>query len=462
MYVYLLNFYYSYNLLRNIYISIKIVVNHRRLDMKISKNSIVKAALIFSIALAMVMPASAVNAKTKTTYSGDLTIVPQTIGARDIIFQDSFESYEDFAIEFSPWTNIDVDGGTTYGMQDSSGNPITWPNNNTAQAYIIFNQAHTNPPVTDLPGHSGDKLAACVSDVPSTAPDGNNDWLISPQMHGAPFDQVSFWARAYTNQYGPESFYVCVSTTDTDPSSFATISPLVQPPETYTQYTYDLSGYSGNDIYIAINCISYDCFILMIDDFQVTGTGYVIDTAAPVTTCALEGTQQGGVYTSDVTVTLTATDGGSGVNYTKYKLDDGEWTTYSAPFIVTDDGAHTVLFYSVDIAGNQETEKSSAFTIQHAAPITITIKGGFGVSATIKNTGTTDLTNIDWTITLDGKLIFVGKTKTNTIAALAAGEEVVVKDFVIGFGKTGIAVEAGSVTASASGTVLLFLVIGVA
>mgnify|MGYP001636547613 CR=1 FL=1 len=94
--------------------------------------------------------------------------------------------------------------------------------------------------------------------------------------------------------------------------------------------------------------------------------------------------------------------------------------------------------------------------------VEITIKGGFGVSAVIKNTGTTDLTNIDWTIALDGKLIFVGKANSGTIAALAAGDSVTIKDFVIGFGKTGIAVTAGTASASASGTALLFFVIGVA
>jgi hypothetical protein len=430
--------------------------------MKITKKNIGKAAIVCCIAFALIVPASAMNAKTKTTCSGDSEIVPQTIGTRDIIFQDGFESYNDFVIEFSPWTNIDVDGGTTYGMQDDAGNPITWPNNNTAQAYIIFNQDHTNPPVTDLPGHSGEKFAACLSDVPSTAPDGNNDWLISPKMHGAPFDQVSFWARAYTNQYGPESFYVCVSTTDTNPSNFTTISSLVQPPETYTQYTYDLSSFSGNDIYVAINCVSYDCFILMIDDFQVTGTGYVTDTTPPVTTCTLDGTMQGGVYTSDVTVTLSATDALSGVNVTKYKLDDGAWIDYTGAFDVTSDGSHTVRFYSTDNAGNQETEQSNTFTIQHALPLEITIKGGFGISVTITNTGTTDLTNVDWTINLDGSLIFVGKTKSDTIASLPAGESVTVKDIVVGFGKTGITATVGMTDATASGTVLLVFVIGVA
>lgn len=197
-------------------------------------------------------------------------------------------------------------------------------------------------------------------------------------------------------------------------------------------------------------------------NFQLFG-GEATDTTPPVTTCTFEGDFEGGVYISDVIVTITATDDSSGVNYTKYNLDSGGWTTYTAPFTVTTDGLHVLQCYSVDFAGNVEEAHYCNFTIQHPAPpITITIKGGIGVSATIKNTGTTDLTNIDWTITLDGSLIFIGKTKGDTIASLAAGESVTVKDFVIGFGKTGIAVEAGTATASATGTVILIFVIGVA
>ena len=188
-----------------------------------------------------------------------------------------------------------------------------------------------------------------------------------------------------------------------------------------------------------------------------------VDDMPPTTICTLAGDFEGGVYVSDVTVTLAASDDNSGVNFTMYKLDSGEWTIYTTPFVVTADGAHTVLFYSVDFAGNQETEKTKIFTIAHPTTVSILIKGGFGVSATIKNTGTTNLTNIDWIISLDGKLIFYGKTKTGTIPTLAPGEEITVKDpLIIGFGKTGIAVEAGTVAANATGTALLFFVIGVA
>jgi uncharacterized membrane protein len=145
-----------------------------------------------------------------------------------------------------------------------------------------------------------------------------------------------------------------------------------------------------------------------------------------------------------------------------YKIDDNEWQTYLDPVIVAEDGDHILYYYSVDNVGNVEATKNTTFTIQYPVPpINITVKGGLGVSTTIENTGTTNLTNVTWTITLDGKLIFVGKTKTDTIATLDAGKSVTVKDFVLGFGKTGINVKAGAAEINATGKVILFFVIGV-
>ena len=185
------------------------------------------------------------------------------------------------------------------------------------------------------------------------------------------------------------------------------------------------------------------------------------DTTPPTTICNLNGTQSGGVYITDVTATLSATDDMSGVNKTMYKVDSGIFTQYSIPVLITGNGAHKISFYSIDNAGNIEQEKNRTFTIQYPVELSITIKGGLGVKATIKNIGTTNLTNISWNIALDGKMIFLGKNKPGTIASLAIGESYVAKDFVIGFGKTGIAVTAGSAAANTTGTVLLFLVVGV-
>jgi len=95
------------------------------------------------------------------------------------------------------------------------------------------------------------------------------------------------------------------------------------------------------------------------------------DITPPTTTIGLAGTPgSNGWYVSSVTVTLTRTDnvGGSGVNYTKYRIDGGSWLTYSAPFSISADGAHTVEFYSVDLAGNTEGTKSSPVKIDKIAP----------------------------------------------------------------------------------------------
>jgi hypothetical protein len=262
------------------------------------------------------------------------------------------------------------------------------------------------------------------------------------------------------DQYGLEDFEIGVSTTDTDPTSFTILQVNNDAPVTWTQYSVDISAYSGQSIYIAIHVFSYDVYAFFMDDFEVTGSG-TEDTTPPVTTCTLEGTLVGDIYTSDVTVSLGATDAQSGVNYTQYKLDDGAWTAYTGSFDVTMDGSHTVRFYSVDNAGNQETEKTSVFTIEHALPVQITLKGGFGVSAEIKNIGTTELTDVAWSITVDGNLIFVGKDKSGTIPSIPAGESVTVKDIVVGFGKADITAAVGVTETASTGTVLLFFVIGV-
>lgn len=252
-----------------------------------------------------------------------------------------------------------------------------------------------------------------------------------------------------------EGFYV------DDINPIADVQTVTTLSSTITENFYDITGKTNGSYYYRVKGHNTERGWCDFSTLERVIVALGNDTTPPVTTCLLAGELQGGVYVSDVTVTLTATDD-SGVDFTKYKLDDGAWLTYTTPFVVSPNGNHTVWFYSVDNAGNIEIEKNCSFTIQQEIPtVTITIKGGLGVSAEITNTGLATLTNLSWTIRLDGNMIFFGKEKTGTITSLEPGKSTTIRDFVIGLGKTGIAVKVGAASANATGTALLFFVIGV-
>jgi len=141
--------------------------------------------------------------------------------------------------------------------------------------------------------------------------------------------------------------------------------------------------------------------IMIITTFSVANP--TIDTTPPVTHCSYTGELVGGVYISDVTVTITATDNESGVNYTYYDLDNGGWNVYTAPFVVSDYGMHVLKCYSVDKAENIEAWHYCNFTIKQKLIGEIEITGGLGLSTTIKNTGTITYTNITVVVNVTGQ-----------------------------------------------------------
>ena len=108
--------------------------------------------------------------------------------------------------------------------------------------------------------------------------------------------------------------------------------------------------------------------------------------------------------------------------------------------------------------------KGSAYVFRSQVVLQIgIIKGGFGVTSTITNTGVADATNVSWSIKFDGGLVFP-KEKTGTIDTLAAGGQQTMKAIVFGFGKPTITVNAicneGSAdTKTANGIVFLFFVL---
>lgn len=102
-----------------------------------------------------------------------------------------------------------------------------------------------------------------------------------------------------------------------------------------------------------------------------TTTGGVPDILAPVTT--VSGVPAGW-RNRDVTLTFSATDpGGSGVTATRYDVDGGGWTegatcTVAAPADHSNDGTHTVAFFSVDAFDNAEAVQTCTVSIDTRKP----------------------------------------------------------------------------------------------
>lgn len=179
------------------------------------------------------------------------------------VFSDSFESYDDFATNFPPWTTYSGDEGTPGGIEG-----VTFPHSTTMTDWIIFNPANTTPPMNNVSAHLGAKHAMAIYNNEAVP---NDDWMITPalSLEGSP--TLSFWAMSYGGGY-PETFKVYYSTTDnTAPDSFTLLATQTNVPTSWTNYTYNLPAACANQpvVYLAIVHASADKFMLFIDDVLV-------------------------------------------------------------------------------------------------------------------------------------------------------------------------------------------------
>jgi WD40 repeat protein len=105
-------------------------------------------------------------------------------------------------------------------------------------------------------------------------------------------------------------------------------------------------------------------------DVSVLSVSPVKDIISPQTTISLSGREgENGWYTSDVTVTLFATDDTSGVKVTKYRIGSGRWEEFVKPFAISKEGVTTISYYSEDNAGNKEELKSFEIKIDKRSPV---------------------------------------------------------------------------------------------
>ena len=88
------------------------------------------------------------------------------------------------------------------------------------------------------------------------------------------------------------------------------------------------------------------------------------DSAAPQVSATVVGTRDAaGRYMGRGTVSLLATDEGSGIATVEYRLDGGAWQRYTAPVVVVAPGRHTLAHRATDRKGNLSQPGSVTFAV---------------------------------------------------------------------------------------------------
>ncbi len=184
----------------------------------------------------------------------------------DAIFDD-FESHPDFAINSAGtvgWNFIDADGKETYAIDG-----VNYPNAEKPMAYMVFNPSETDPDIAfSNPGiraYSGKKYLASFPARGSA----NNDFIISPKLKFNTDFTLRFFAKGFTDDYGLELMNVGYSTTGDAASDFVWLNgenPIEVSAKAWAEYTDTIPAAAT---YVAINCVSYNVFMLMLDDIFV-------------------------------------------------------------------------------------------------------------------------------------------------------------------------------------------------
>lgn len=129
--------------------------------------------------------------------------------------------------------------------------------NSDGDTWVSF--AHSNQNYI----YSGSRVAKVECTV-STG--GGDDWLITPQVSVASGDVFTFYARSWRET---EKMQIRVSTTGTAISNFTgQLAEVVNVGTTYTEYSYSLDSWAGQNVYLAIRWMQ-DSYCLLVDDVKV-------------------------------------------------------------------------------------------------------------------------------------------------------------------------------------------------
>ncbi len=232
-----------------------------------------------------------------------------------------------------PFTPVAHPSGNAFSNPES---PLWFSSEGANQTQQVF--------VTDQVGNSATLTSPAVkidltppvsnSAVAGTVVPGITAWYKdSAQVTLTKTDNLSgVRSTSYTIDGGSTQFYVSPVTIQTDGS------------HTFNYWSSDYAGNNESQHSISVN----------------------VDVNAPSTQISAGS----GFYASPAQVTLTATDSGSGVANTFYRIDSGATQTYSSPFTVSGDSNRQIVYWSVDWAGHTESQHFYTLKLDGSAPTT--------------------------------------------------------------------------------------------
>lgn len=120
-------------------------------------------------------------------------------------------------------------------------------------------------------------------------------------------------------------------------------------------------------------------------------------------------------------------------------------------------GSYYLQLTISDIEGNILDSKILTFGIDiPSTEINITsISGGFGISAGVENNGVENATDVKWSITIEGDMVFLGGYREGIISLIKPGErKSIASGLVFGFGSVDITVNVAGLTKKTTGFLL--------
>ena len=171
------------------------------------------------------------------------------------------------------WTFYDGNGVDVYSLDG-----INVPNFGDPAAWMVFapGSSELEEDLSEsYSPHSGTQFLLSSCPAEGTPLPAADHWLISPKLNGKA-QEISFYARELSDEYGDETYEILVSSTDKNIESFTLLgSEHTVTSKVWTLQTADLP--EGTK-YFAIRHTSEDIFGLLIDDITYTTGGGEIDS----------------------------------------------------------------------------------------------------------------------------------------------------------------------------------------